>query len=72
MHDRADTNDAFPCIFCFAIPDPPMQSLDFDDDYSLRRYLRRIAGRQRAGDLLKNLFVDGTRRFDAASIATSG
>jgi hypothetical protein len=53
MHDRADTNDALPCIFCFAIPDPPMQSLDFRDDFSLRRYSRRIAGRQRAGYLLK-------------------
>ena len=53
MHDRADTIDAFSCIFCFAIPDPPVQSLDLGDDHSLRRRSRRIAGRQRAGDLLK-------------------
>ena len=53
MHDRADTNDAFPCIFRLAIPDAPMQSLDFGDDHRLRRYSRRIAGRQRAGDFLK-------------------
>ena len=55
MHDRAETNDAFPCIFRFAIPDPPVQSLDLGDDHSLRRRSRRIAGRQRAGDLLKML-----------------
>src|SRR5271163_452877 len=53
MHDRADTNVAFPRIFRFAIPDPPTQSLHFGDDHSLRCYSRRLAGRQRAGDLLK-------------------
>jgi hypothetical protein len=53
MYGRADTNDAFPRIFRFAIPDPPTQSLDFGDDHSLRRYSRQIAGRQCAGDLLK-------------------
>src|SRR5271168_543243 len=65
MHDRADTNDAFPRIFRFAIPDPPTLSLDFGDDHSLRRHSREIAGRQRAGDLLEmfkphsNLLVAG-------------
>ena len=32
-----------------------MQSLDFRDDHSLGRHTRRIAGRQRAGDLSEML-----------------
>jgi hypothetical protein len=55
MHDRADTSDALPRIFCFSIPDPPVQPLDFRDDHGLRLHSRGIAGRERAGDLLKML-----------------
>jgi hypothetical protein len=53
MHDRSDTRDALPRIFCFAIPDSPVQSLDFRDDHGLSRHLLRITGRQGASDLLK-------------------
>jgi hypothetical protein len=53
MHDRADSIEAFPRTFCFAIPDPPVQSLDLRDDDILRQYSLRLVGRQRCGDLLK-------------------
>jgi hypothetical protein len=60
--------------FRFPIPDPPVQSLDFRGDHSLGRHTRRIAGRQRAGDLPEMLKSHsdmkpvGNRRLDDASI----
>jgi hypothetical protein len=54
-HDRANTVDAFPGIFGFAVPDAPVQPLDFRDDHRLCRHSRRMISRQRAGDLLEVL-----------------
>src|SRR5260370_20541499 len=55
MHDHADTIDADLGILGFAIPQPPVQPLNFLDDHRLRHHPRRIIGRQAAGDLLQVL-----------------
>src|SRR3981081_827853 len=51
MHDRADTIDTDPPVGGFAVPQPPMQTLDLCDDHCLRRRPRRIVARQTAGGL---------------------
>jgi hypothetical protein len=47
--------DADPRVDGFAVPQPPVQALDFRDDHSLRRHPRRIVARQIIGDLLQVL-----------------
>ena len=77
MHEPCGYERCFPCIFCDAIPDSPVQSLDFRDDHGLSRHLLRIAGRQGASDLLKMLKSHSdkkpieNRRFSDAGIGES-
>jgi hypothetical protein len=55
VHHGTDTIDADLGILCFAVPQSPVQPLDFRDDHRLRRGLLRIIGRQAFGDLLQML-----------------
>ena len=51
VHDRADAINAEPRVGGFAIPQPPVQALNFLDDHCLRRLARWIVARQTVGDL---------------------
>jgi hypothetical protein len=49
MYDRVDSIDADPDVGGLAIPQPPVQALNFPDDRGLRRLPRRMVARQTAG-----------------------
>ena len=55
VHDRVDAIDADPGVGGFAVPQPPVQALNFPDDHSRRRLARWSVARQTAGDLLQVL-----------------
>ncbi len=59
MHDRADTIDADLGILGLAIPNAPVQALNFLDDHRLRHHPRRVIRRQAVGDLLQVLQLHG-------------
>jgi len=55
MHHRADVIDADLRVLGFAVPQPPVQTVNLCDDHRLRRRSFRIIRRQAAGDLLEVL-----------------
>src|SRR5271165_2105558 len=55
MHDRTDTIDADPSIGGFAIPQPPVQAVNFRDDQPLRSGPTRVIAREAVGNLLQVL-----------------
>src|SRR3954466_11442413 len=55
MHHRADTLDADLRVLGFAVPQPPVQTVNLRDNHRLRRRPGRIIRRQATGDLLEVL-----------------
>jgi hypothetical protein len=51
MHHRADALDADVSVLGFAVPQPPVQTVNLRDDHRFRRRSFRIIRRQAAGDL---------------------